>query len=118
MFATISSPRATSMHVKALAWESLEVCQPPQCATGRWRSSRTLEREKCIQLAAVLSTSRKGRERWFVAAHAWDLQAARKAGFKTAFLEHEEHDAVEEVFGKFDLYAKDFPELLEQMKGL
>lgn len=57
-------------------------------------------------------------ERWFVAAHAWDLLAARKAGFKTAFLEHEEHDAVEEVFGKFDLYAKDFPELLEKMKGL
>ena len=28
--------------------------------------------------------------RWFVAAHAWDLIAARKAGFKTAYLDFEE----------------------------
>jgi len=34
-------------------------------------------------------------ERWFVAAHSWDLIAARKAGFKTAYLHFEEH-------GKFD----------------
>jgi 2-haloacid dehalogenase len=57
-------------------------------------------------------------ERWFVAAHAWDLIAARKAGFKTAYLYHEEHDPVTDVFGKFDLYAEDFTELLEKMKKL
>ncbi|KAJ4364716.1 hypothetical protein N0V83_009313 [Neocucurbitaria cava] len=57
-----------------------------------------------------------GGERWFVAAHAWDLIAARKAGFKTAYLEFEEHDPVTEVFGKFDLYAKDMDELLEKLK--
>lgn len=28
--------------------------------------------------------------RWFIAAHAWDLIAARKAGFKTAYLDFEE----------------------------
>ena len=57
-------------------------------------------------------------ERWFVAAHAWDLIAARKAGFKTAYLMCEEHDPVTEVFGEFDLYAEDYPELLEKMSKL
>ena len=57
-------------------------------------------------------------ERWFVAAHAWDLVAARKAGFKTAYLDFEEHDAVTEVFGEFDLYAGSMGELLEKLKGV
>lgn len=56
-----------------------------------------------------------GRERWFVAAHSWDLLAARKAGFKTAWVACEEHDAVTEVFGQFDLYAEDYEDLLRQM---
>ncbi|KAF2127491.1 HAD-like protein [Dothidotthia symphoricarpi CBS 119687] len=55
-------------------------------------------------------------ERWFVAAHAWDLIAAKKAGFKTAYLDFEEHDPVTEVFGEFDLYAKDMTELLAKLK--
>lgn len=55
-------------------------------------------------------------DRWFVAAHAWDLIAARKAGFKTAYLDFEEHDPVEEIFGKFDLYASSMEKLLEKMK--
>jgi 2-haloacid dehalogenase len=55
-------------------------------------------------------------ERWFVAAHAWDLIAARKAGFKTAYLDFEEHDPVTEVFGEFDLYATSMDELLEKLK--
>lgn len=57
-------------------------------------------------------------DRWFVAAHAWDLIAARKAGFKTAYLDFEEHDPVTEVFGNFDLYAKDMDELLEKLKAV
>lgn len=57
-------------------------------------------------------------DRWFVAAHSWDLIAARKVGFKTAYLSFEEHDAVEEIFGKFDLYADSMGELLEKMKKL
>ncbi|KAK5132041.1 hypothetical protein LTR08_000378 [Meristemomyces frigidus] len=57
-------------------------------------------------------------ERWFVAAHGWDLIAARKAGFKTAYLTFEEHDPVTEVFGKFDLYADSMAELLEKLKAL
>lgn len=55
-------------------------------------------------------------DRWFIAAHAWDLMAARKAGFKTAYLACEEHDPVEEVFGKFDLYAETMGELLVKLK--
>ncbi|KAH7343125.1 HAD-like domain-containing protein [Pyrenochaeta sp. MPI-SDFR-AT-0127] len=55
-------------------------------------------------------------ERWFVAAHAWDLIAARNAGFKTAYLDFEEHDPVTEVFGEFDLYAKSMDELLAKLK--
>lgn len=54
-------------------------------------------------------------ERWFVAAHAWDLIAARKAGFKTAYLTFEEHDSVKEVFGEFDVYADSMEELLEKL---
>lgn len=55
-------------------------------------------------------------ERWFVAAHAWDLIAARKAGFRTAYLTFEEHDACTSVFGEFDLYADSMEELLEKLK--
>ena len=62
--------------------------------------------------------SDRDEDRWFVAAHAWDLIAARKAGFKTAYLDFEEHDPVEDVFGKFDLYASSMEALLEKMKKL
>jgi 2-haloacid dehalogenase len=55
------------------------------------------------------------KERWFVAAHAWDLIAARKAGFKTAYLDFEEHDPVTEVFGDFNLYASSMNDLLEKL---
>jgi 2-haloacid dehalogenase len=55
-------------------------------------------------------------ERWFVAAHAWDLIAARKAGFKTAYLDFEEHDPCTDVFGEFDLYASSMEDLLAKLK--
>nr|POE65970.1 (s)-2-haloacid dehalogenase [Quercus suber] len=56
--------------------------------------------------------------RWFVAAHAWDLTAAKKAGFKTAYLSFEEHDPVTQVFGEFDLYADSMGELLLELKHI
>ena len=62
--------------------------------------------------------SKEDGDRWFVAAHAWDLMAARKQGFKTAYLDFEEHDAVPEVFGEFDLYVSSMRELLDKMKAL
>jgi len=55
-------------------------------------------------------------DRWFVAAHAWDLIAAKKAGFKTAWLALEEHDPVTPIFGAFDLYADSMEDLLEKLK--
>jgi len=60
----------------------------------------------------------RGAERWFVAAHSWDLAAARRAGFKTAWVAGEEHDPVTSVFGEFDLYAEDFDELLRKMRQI
>ena len=62
--------------------------------------------------------SAKEEDRWFVAAHAWDLIAAKRVGFKTAYLDFEEHDPVTEVFGEFDLYAGSMEDLLEKMKRL
>ena len=56
-------------------------------------------------------------EKWFVAAHSWDLLAAREAGFRTAWIGHEEGDACEEVFGEFDVKAKDLGECLEMIRG-
>ncbi|KAK4937724.1 hypothetical protein LTR66_015163 [Elasticomyces elasticus] len=54
-------------------------------------------------------------QRWFVTAHSWDLMAARKAGFKTAWVAHEERDPVTDVFGEFDVYGKDLKEVLAKM---
>lgn len=59
-----------------------------------------------------------GQEKYFVAAHAWDLIAARKAGFKTAYLNFEEHDPVTNIFGTSDVYASTMTELLEKLKVL
>jgi 2-haloacid dehalogenase len=62
--------------------------------------------------------STKDGDRWFVAAHAWDLMAARKQGFKTAYLDFEEHDPVTAVFGEFDLHASSMSDLLDKLKRL
>lgn len=56
-------------------------------------------------------------ERWFVAAHSWDLIAARKAGFRTAWVAHEEGDPCTELFGEFDVVARDLTECLEKMRA-
>lgn len=56
-----------------------------------------------------------GNTRWFVAAHSWDLIAARKAGFRTAWVSHEEGDSCEDLFGKFDVYAGGLKECAEAM---
>jgi 2-haloacid dehalogenase len=54
-------------------------------------------------------------QKWFVAAHSWDLIAARKAGYKTAYLPVEEHDPCTSLFGEFDIYADDMDDLLKQL---
>lgn len=57
-------------------------------------------------------------QRWFVAAHSWDLIAARKAGFRTAWVAHEERDPVTAVFGEFDVLAKDLRECADMMMAM
>lgn len=74
--------------------------------------------ENAHQWLTKAGHDREKEERWFVAAHGWDLIAARKAGFKTAFLKFEEHDPCTSVFGEFDLYCEDMKELLEKLKAL
>jgi len=42
-------------------------------------------------------------QRWFLAAHSWDLCAARSHGFKTAWTAYEEVDSVPSLFGENDI---------------
>ncbi|EOA86253.1 hypothetical protein ACJQWK_11906 [Exserohilum turcicum] len=74
--------------------------------------------EKANQHLSERGLGKDEGERWFIAAHAWDLIAARKAGFKTAYLMFEEHDPCTDVFGKFDLYAESMDSLLSKLKEL
>lgn len=67
-------------------------------------------------LQKMVAGSKGDGDRWFVAAHAWDLIAAKRAGFKTAWLAFEEHNPVTPIFGAFDLYADDMADLLEKLK--
>ncbi|GAA5961716.1 hypothetical protein JCM3765_000486 [Sporobolomyces pararoseus] len=55
------------------------------------------------------------REGWFVASHTWDLHAAKKSGFKTAFVTYEEHLILPELFGKPDLIGKDLEEIAKKI---
>ncbi|PWN48069.1 haloacid dehalogenase [Violaceomyces palustris] len=54
-----------------------------------------------------------GKPSIFVAAHAWDIAAAKAAGFETAYCTIYEKDACEAVFGKADLVAPDLESLAE-----
>ncbi|KAK0537538.1 hypothetical protein OC842_001591 [Tilletia horrida] len=47
---------------------------------------------------------------WFVASHAWDLLAAKKAGFKTCWISYEEFYACPKLFGRPDIVALDLAE--------
>jgi len=49
-------------------------------------------------------------ELWFVATHSWDTFAAKRAGFRTAWVANEEHDSASGVFGQPDIIAGDLDE--------
>ncbi|GAA5902720.1 uncharacterized protein JCM6883_007218 [Sporobolomyces salmoneus] len=55
------------------------------------------------------------RQGWFVASHTWDLHAAKRAGFKTAFVTYEEHLVLPELFGRPDIVAKDLEDCAKQI---
>ncbi|GAA5877001.1 hypothetical protein JCM1840_007094 [Sporobolomyces johnsonii] len=52
---------------------------------------------------------------WFVASHTWDLFAAKKAGFKTAFVTYEEHLVLADLFGQPDIVATDLEDAARQI---
>ncbi|EPQ31668.1 uncharacterized protein PFL1_01001 [Pseudozyma flocculosa PF-1] len=52
---------------------------------------------------------------WFVASHKWDLYAAKRAGFKTAWVTYEEHYACHDVFGTPDIVATDLADCARQI---
>ncbi|KAJ8107216.1 hypothetical protein OPT61_g9018 [Boeremia exigua] len=93
-------------HAHLLSCDDLGVAKP---------DVRVYERAQDHLTKRGLGEKGDGR-RWFVAAHSWDLVAARAAGFKTAYLDFEEHDPVTEVFGEFDIYAGSMRELLQKLK--
>jgi 2-haloacid dehalogenase len=52
---------------------------------------------------------------WFAAAHGWDVSAAGRAGFKTAYCLVLEKEPLEDVFGKMDVVAETLPELADKV---
>jgi 2-haloacid dehalogenase len=48
---------------------------------------------------------------WFAAAHGWDVSAAGRAGFKTAYCTVLEKEPLEDIFGKVDVTADNLSEL-------
>lgn len=55
----------------------------------------------------------KGEEAWFAAAHQWDVSAARRTGFKGAYVTVLEKEACNDLFGTMDVQADTFEELAE-----
>lgn len=56
---------------------------------------------------------KEGEEVWFAAAHGWDVSAAGRAGFKTAYCKVLEKESLEGVFGKMDVVADTLSELAD-----
>lgn len=52
---------------------------------------------------------------WFAAAHGWDVSAAGRAGFKTAYCTVLEKEALETVFGQTDVTADTLPALASKI---
>ncbi|PSN75409.1 HAD-like protein [Corynespora cassiicola Philippines] len=55
---------------------------------------------------------------WYAAAHAWDVSAAGRAGFKTAYCTVLEKEPLPEIFGDMDISATTLPELAEKIKSV
>jgi 2-haloacid dehalogenase len=52
---------------------------------------------------------------WYAAAHAWDVSAAGRAGFKTAYCTLLEKEPLEEIFGTSHIVANTLPELSDKV---
>lgn len=56
-----------------------------------------------------------GERLWYAAAHGWDVSAAGRAGFRTAYCNVLEKEPLEDVFGKTDVIADTLPELASKI---
>jgi 2-haloacid dehalogenase len=56
-----------------------------------------------------------GEEAWFAAAHQWDVSAAKRCGFKGAYITVLEHEACNELFGELDVQADEFETLADKI---
>lgn len=54
---------------------------------------------------------------WFVAAHTWDLHAAKQVGFKTAFVTFEEIVTCEDIYSKPDVIEDGLAKLAKAIVG-
>lgn len=52
---------------------------------------------------------------WFVASHTWDLFAAKKQGFKTAWVTYEEFEMCSDIYGTPDVVAKDLDDIANKI---
>ncbi|UTT93830.1 hypothetical protein NDA17_002483 [Ustilago hordei] len=52
---------------------------------------------------------------WFVASHTWDTFAAKKAGFRTAWVTYEEHYSCPSVYGTPDVVGRNMKEVAEKI---
>lgn len=77
---------------------------------GRWKPA------PAPYLAACLALDLPPAEVTMVAAHAWDLHGAHRAGLRTAFLSRV-HGPRSEIFAAPDLVAPDLPALVAQIIG-
>ncbi|GAA6064104.1 hypothetical protein JCM10212_003667 [Sporobolomyces blumeae] len=92
-------------------------------AAGKWeyfscdqdkvaKPAPTVYRDVWKQLGVERDADKKG---WFVASHTWDLFAAKKAGFRTAFVTYEEFLTLPELFGEPDIVAQDLEDAAKQI---
>ncbi|ETN36630.1 haloacid dehalogenase, type II [Cyphellophora europaea CBS 101466] len=58
---------------------------------------------------------KNGDEAWFAAAHQWDVSAAKRSGFKGAYVTVLEKEACNELFGELDVQADDFITLADRI---
>ncbi|KAI4666014.1 uncharacterized protein J4E78_003479 [Alternaria triticimaculans] len=70
------------------------------------------------KLIGKIGVDSKAGDLWFAAAHGWDVSAAGRAGFKTAYCLVLEKEALDDVFGKMDVVAATLPELAEKVTSL
>ncbi|KAH8701943.1 Haloacid dehalogenase-like hydrolase-domain-containing protein [Talaromyces proteolyticus] len=67
---------------------------------------------------SVLERFEEGDEKWFAAAHMWDVSAARMVGFKGAYCSVYEMESCKEIFGEMDVMAESLVEMAENISRM